>query len=71
MHLVPADDRERDELSGRLERAVEQALDLRQTIVDLRQSDLRLLMDVLLLEIGRRIAALERERLLHPGQYRR
>lgn len=71
MHLVPADDRERDELSGRLERAVEQALDLRQTIVDLHQPDLRLLMDVLLLEIGRRITALERERVLHPGQYRR
>ncbi|WP_238285917.1 hypothetical protein [Methylobacterium longum] len=56
--MVPANDRERDELSCRLEQAVQQALELRQTLSGLFGPDLRGVLDVVLIELGRRIAAL-------------
>jgi hypothetical protein len=39
-----------------LERAVEQAIDLRRTIVELQDPALREIVDVVLIELGRRVA---------------
>ncbi|MDP4003679.1 hypothetical protein [Methylobacterium sp. NEAU K] len=55
-----ANDSEPDEMASRMERAVQQALDLRQTVAELFDPQLRELVDVVLIELGRRIATLSR-----------
>ncbi|MGH1571281.1 hypothetical protein ACRAWG_12055 [Methylobacterium sp. P31] len=58
MEIVPASDSKSNDLRCRLEQAVEQALDLRKTIIGLPDSHFRVIVDVLLLELGRRVAEL-------------
>lgn len=58
MEIVPASDSKSDDLRCRLERAVEQALNLRKSIIGLPDPHLRVIVDVLLLELGRHVAEL-------------
>lgn len=60
MEIVPASDSKSDDLRYRLERAVEQALNLRKSIIGLPDPHLRVIVDVLLLELGRHVAELRR-----------
>jgi hypothetical protein len=60
METMPANDSKNDDSLWLLERAVEQALDLRQTVAELPDQGLRLVVDVVLIELGRQIAAQRR-----------
>lgn len=60
METVPANDSKNDDPLWLLEQAVELALDLRQTIAELPDQTLRQVVDVVLIELGRQIAAQRR-----------
>lgn len=51
-----------DGMRSSLERAVEQAIALRRTIVELQDPALREIVDVVLIELGRRVAERTRRR---------
>ncbi len=53
---TPVDIDLHDGMRSRLERAVEQAIDLRRTIAELQDPALREIVDVVLIELGRRVA---------------
>lgn len=58
MSNAPATGSHVDDGSELIRRAAEQALDLRQTVTELFDPQLRELVDVVLIELGRRLARL-------------
>lgn len=60
METVSVNGSKNDDPLWLLERAVEQALDLRQTVAELPDQALRQVVDVVLIELGRQIAAQRR-----------
>lgn len=58
MKTVPNEDGACDEVARRLERAIDQALELRKTIMGLPDPHLRVFVDAALLELGRHLTKL-------------